>query len=778
MRLFRRSPGLALAAIVTLAVGIGPTVAMFTLVHSALIQPLPYPEPERVVTPLAVTDPAGEQMPPPNGEVADRIAAMTSFDLVARISVAGGLLVGGADPVVAFGSGVETPFFRIFGMPIVLGRTAEQAGEAVISSRLREQQFGKRDAVLGRQIRYRDRPLTVVGVASASYDFPYRNEVWFAMPGGPTPADEPSVDMALRLAPGVTLDAARAELALVQQSLDADPRATLQGRRLELQSFQEAETGYLRGPLLTLFAAAALVILIACANVANLLLAAGTSRQREMALRRALGASAWRVVRMALAESSILAILGLAGGLLLAVWTVPLILANAPDVIVRRTDFSISWPVVSFAAGLAALVTLVAGLAPALRLSRVPSIEALNSVNSTLSSRHSWIMAGFVGVQSAVGVVLIVATALMLVSLSRLTAPLAAFAPDRTAVVRIDIAQTRDSARRVADAVAAHIVEPSGGRLVAASGLPLHPVLPVRVALPGQSEPASIPLRSISPGYFGRMAHRLVLGRDFSSADSAGAPDVAIVSETLARRVADASGRDAIGAALLVTLPVPLPGATRSFTIVGVAADIRATLASRPGPEVYVPLAQVAYATQGSWLYVIGSSADATTFGPAIKQTVRQIDPETPVSEPTGLDRQFRDRLALHRFRSSLIVAFGTIALLLAAAGVFAVVAYAVIRRTRELAVRMAIGATARNVARAIVPGVAVPVVAGLAVGLAAATELAPFIGSMLFYEVSATSPAVYTMAASAFLLATMLATWLPLRRAWRLNLAETLRRE
>jgi predicted permease len=774
MRSLRRSPGISIAAIVTLAAGIGPTVAMFTLVYSALIQPLPYPEPERVVTPLAVEARDGQQLPPPNGEIADRIAAMRSFDLVSRISVAGGLLVGGSDPIVAFGSGVEPPFYRIFGMPIVLGRAAERAGEAVIASRLWEQRFGRRDDVLGRGIRYRDRPLTIVGVAGASYDFPYRNEIWFAMPGGPAPADEPFVDMALRLAPGVTIDDARAEVALMQQSLEASPLNLLQGRRLALQSFQEAETGHLRGPLLTLFAASALVILIACANVANLLLAAGTARQREMALRRAIGASPWQVTRMALAESSWLAALGLGGGVLLAYWTVPVILANAPDVITRRTDFTLSWPVLAFAAALAALATLTFGLAPALRLSRVPAIEALNSVNSTLSGRQTWIVGGFVAVQAAVGVVLIVATALMLVSLSRLAVPLAGLSPDQTSVVRIDIAQTRGSSRRIADAVAEQIVVPSGGRLVAASGLPLHPVLPVRVALAGQSEAAPVPLRSISPGYFKRIGQRLVMGRDFSTADRAGAPDVAIVSETLARRVADAVGRGAIGASLTVTLAE----GTRTLTVVGIAADVRASVASRPGPEVYVPLAQVAFATRGSWLYVIGSRAEAATFGPAVRQLVRQIDPETPVGEPSGLDQQFRDRLALHRFRSALIVAFGTIALLLAAAGIFAVVAYAVIRRTRELAVRIAVGATTRDVSRAIVPGVAAPVAVGLSLGLVAATQLAPFIRSMLFYEVSATSPGVYAVAAAAFVSAAALATWLPMRRAWRLNPAETLRRE
>jgi predicted permease len=514
--------------------------------------------------------------------------------------------------------------------------------------------------------------------------------------------------------------------------------------------------------------------LIACANVANLLLAAGTARQREMSLRRALGASPWQVARLALGESSLLAAGGVCGGVILAFWTVPVILSGAPDIITRRTDFSLSWPVLAFAAGVGSLATLVFGLAPALRLSRVPAMEALNSANTTLAGRHQWVTSAFVAVQASVGVVLVVATTLMLVSLSRLMAPLAALEADRIAVVRIDIAQTQASARRIADAVSEQLIAPSGGRLVAASGLPLHPVLPVRVSLPGQDAPAPTPLRSISPGYFARVGQRVVLGRDFSAGDRTGSPDVAIVSETLARHIEDTSGGHAIGGSLMVALP----DRTRAFTVVGIAADVRATAAGRPGSEIYVPLAQVASATQGSWLYVIGPSAEATAFGPAVRQLVRQIDVNTPVAEPSGLDQQLQQRWALHRFRSALITAFGVIALVLATAGVFAVVAYAVIRRTRELAIRVAVGATARDLTRAIVPGIATPIIVGLVVGLVAAARLVSFIKPMLFYEVSATSPAIYAAAAAAFLAAAAVAIWLPMRRAWRLDPAITLRQE
>ena len=780
-----------LAAILTLAIGLGPTVAMFTIVHGALIRPLPYPEPERVVTPLVVIHKTGAMMPPPVGQAADSLAAMESIDLAARVSVGGGLLLGGSDPVNTFGSGVETPFFRIFGMPIALGRLPARAGEGAISSRLWEQRFGRRDDVIGKVVRYRDETITIVGVAAASYDFPYRNDIWYVMADQPGAADQ-YVDMALRLAPGVTIERARSELALIQAALERDSPNSLAGGRLELQSFQEAETGYLRRPLLTLFAAAALVVLVACANVANLLLAAGEGRRHEMAVRRALGASRRRLVSGLLRESAWLAAAGVGAGIVLATWTVPLILATAPDIITRRTDFSLSWPVLAFASALAALVTLAFGMAPALRLSRVPEMTAIRAASPAVSGGGSWLMTMSLGVQAAVGVVLVVGTALLLVSFSRLTGGIAAVPADQLSVVRLDVGQTPALARAIADEVAAGLVAPSDGRIAAASGLPLHPVLPVRVTLPGQTEPVRVPVRSISPGYFALVRQRLVLGRDFDAGDRVAGVDVAIVSETLARQVAESTGatpprtfraagtpgRDAIGSSLMIDLPGGSQGRARAFQVVGIAGDVRASVSSRPGPEVYVAFSQVAYASRGSWLYVIGPAAQSAFLASEVKRIVRGISAETPIGDVARLDALFGDRLTLPRFHSTLVSSFGIIALALATAGVFAVVGYGVARRTRELAVRVALGATRRDVTRVIVPGVAVPVIAGLVAGLAIATRLAPSIRSMIFYEVSPTQPSVYAAATVAFLTAAAIATWLPLRRAWRLNPAETLRRE
>lgn len=774
-RTLRRSPLVSIGAVVTLALGIGPTVAMFTLVHSALVRPLPYPESERLVM-VAIEDLAtGELMPPPAGAVADGVMAMASFDRVVRLSVAGGLMVGGPEPAVVFGSAVEAPFFDLFGLPIARGRWPARPGEAMIATRLWEQRFGGRDDVVGRSLKYRDQTVTIVGVAGAHYDFPYRNQIWFVPTAWQGRVDESYRELALRLAPGVSIDTARTELATVAARLERDQPALLRGRRLLLQSSHEAETGYLRQPLLTLLAAAALIVLVACANVANLLLASGTGRLREMALRRAIGASGWRLARTVLVESSLLATLGVGSGVLLAVWAVPLVLALAPDVITRQTAFTMSWPVLVSAALLGAVVTIGFGLVPAIRLARVPAVDALNQTAPTTSAAHSRVMAGLVGVQAAIGVVLVVGTALLTASLARTMDAVDALPADRVAFLRIDITETAASAPRLVEAVTA-FVEERGGALVASTGLPLQAVPPRLVTLPGGAEAIPMPLRAVSPGYFAALGQRVVSGRDFAARDGVGRPLVAIVSETLARRLTEQGRGTPLGATLQVQ-PSRAGVTARSVVVVGVATDVRATLTSRPRAELYLPMAQAPEAAD-YWLSVFAPVTGAAEVASSLRRVVGAIGAETPVGDPTRLDQLFRERTMLMRFRTALMSSFGVLALSLAAAGVFAMTLHVVARRTREFAVRIAVGASARDLVRAVVPVVAVPVALGIAAGLAAATQLAPLLRGMLFYDVSPTAPSVYAAAAAVFVATSLAATAIPLRRVWRVNPAETLRRD
>ena len=774
LRTLRRSPLVSIAAVLTLALGIGPTVAMFTLVHSALVRPLPYPESERLAMVAVENLETGALMPTPAGPVADGVVAMASFDRVVRLSVAGGLMVGGSEPAVVFGSAVEPPFFALYGLPVARGRWPARPGEAMIASRLWEQRFGGRDDVLGRSLKYRDQTVTVVGVAGAHYDFPYRNQIWFVPTTWQGHVDEPWREMALRLAPGVSIDAARAELAAVAARLEREQPALLRGQRLLLQSAHEAETGFLRQPLLTLLAAAALIVLVACANVANLLLASGTGRLREMALRRAIGASPWRVARTVLLESSLLAALGVGCGVVLAVWLVPRVLALAPDVITRQTTFAVSWPVLAAAGLVGALVTIGVGLIPALRLARVPAVDALNQSAPTTSAMHSRLMAGLVGVQAAVGVVLVVGTALLTASLARTMEAVDSMPTDRLAALRIDITQTAASAPRLVEAVTA-FVEARGGAVVASAGLPLQGAPPRPVMLPGATEAEPMPVRAVSPGYFAALGQRLMSGRDFAPRDRAGQPLVAIASETLARRLAPGGG-DPLGAILNVQ-PSEAGLKPRAIVVVGVAADVRATLTSRPRAELYLPLAQAPEAAD-YWLTVFAPAAAGADVASALKRVVGAIDAETPVGDPVRLDQMFRERTVLPRFRAVLMSSFGVLALALAAAGVFAMTLHVVARRTREFAVRIAVGASARDLVRAVVPGVAGPVALGLVAGLAAATQLAPFLRGMLFYDLSATAPSVYLVAAAVFAATALVATAIPLGRVWRVNPAETLRRD
>lgn len=381
-------------------------------------------------------------------------------------------------------------------------------------------------------------------------------------------------------------------------------------------------------------------------------------------------------------------------------------------------------------------------------------------------------MSALLGVQTAAGVVLAVFTALFATSLARTMAAVTSMPADRLVAVRVDAAPTPASAERVAQAVRGAVDE-SDGRLVAMSALPLLPAPGRTVTLPGRRDSALVPVRVLTPGAFAMLGQRLVHGRDFAAADAAEAATVAIVSETLARRVSGGEAAAALGA----SLRVDGPGGPRLLQIVGVAADVRAGLTSRPGPELYVPFAPASGLVAATF-YVVGPAHDAATLRPRVVRTVRAIDAETPVGEPVRVDQLLRDRLVLPRFRTTLLSSFGALALVLACAGVFAVALYTVARRSRELAVRVALGADRRALTRALAPVVAVPVGSGVVVGLAVAAWLAPLVRSMLIYEVSPTAPGVHATAAVVFLLAACAATVVPLVRAWRLDPAAILRCE
>jgi predicted permease len=785
-----RTPGTTIAAVATLAVGIGPTVAMFTVVHSVLVRPLPYPEPHRVAAPVTVGDDPDDLWPLP-GPIADAVDELQSFDRTARVETFLGLLLSGAEPVLVFGVRAQPGFFEIFGPRTSVGRLPAANGEAIISRRLWEQQFGGTVEIVGRPATHADRPITIVGVADATFDFPAASGIWVMDSQTPRePVASALVDVAVRLAPGRTLDAAREELNLLAASLPIERLARLDGRRLDLVSLHEAEAGFLRRPLLTLLAAAALVVLIACANVANLLLASGLARRREIAVRTAVGAAPWQVARTLLAESSLLALGGVAVGVVLAAWSLPALFAITPRPIARLADPRISGAVLAFAAGLSALVTLVFGLVPALRLSRVPGLEVLNAVTSSLSGRQSRTMGAFVGIEVALGTMLVVGATLMMTSFLKLSSGLEILAVSDVSFVTVDLPlgspERRALASRIVDAVNGQVVDGSPGAPVATSAMPFAPVEPRDVVFPGQAEVTRLPTRSVTPGYFERLGLGILAGRGFGPGDRAGAPLVAIVNETMARRLEEAAGRPALGVAFALDVdgerahpaaPADRPGALPEamVQVVGIVPDVRHTMQGRPTAELYVPVSQVAPPQR---LYVLGSLSDGASLTARVRRAVRDVSLDTPVRDAAGLESNLWQSLQLPRFRSVLIAMFGAVALLLAASGVFAVVAYAVARRTREVAIRMSLGASTSAVTRVITAPVLGPVVIGLFVGLASASALTTVIRSMLFYEVSPTSPSAYLTAAAVFLVAAALATWRPLGRALAVNPAEALRQE
>lgn len=789
-RSLRRAPGTTLAAVVTLAIGIGPTVAMFTVVHSALVRPLPYSEPHRIVAPLIVDPIAGEQAPLLTGPVLDAVERMTAFDRTARMHVFLGLLLGAAEPFLAFGAEVQPAFFETFGLRPALGRVPAAEGEAILSHRLWTQRFGGAAGIVGSPATHADRPITIVGVASPSFDFPYAAGIWVARAdGGAGERAGEYIDVAARLAPGQTLSGARQELAVVAAGLGADARTELGSRRLELQSLQEAETGFLRRPLLTLLGAAALVVLIACANVANLLLAAGTARRREIAVRSAIGASRWRVARGLLAESCVLSAVGIAAGVLLAGWTLPGLFTLMPAPISRVAAPDISPAVLGFAAALSTLVTMVSGWLPAWRIASVPAIETLSATSGTLTPRPSRLVRGLVAIEVAVGTVLVVGTALMLASLDRLATGLALLDVADVASIQIDLPlgspDKFDAAARVVGAVQDQVLN-GAADLVATSALPFAPVEPRDVTAGDTAEVLRVATRSITPGYFERLGLSLRAGRGFEADDRRGYPLVAVVNETMARRLEQGTGTPALGSEFRMSVDperghpaAPAMSADRlpmaPVRVVGIVADLRHTMTGRPTAEIFVPLTQVVAPQR---LYVLGSQAASALVAARVRRAVRETSADVPVGDPTGLWQLLDRSIQLHRFRSMLFSSFGVVALLLAASGIFAVVACAVARRTREVALRLALGSTRAAVVRTIAVPIAVPVALGLVAGLAIARALTSVVRGMLFYEVSPTSPSVYALATLVLVAATVLACWLPIRRACALSPADALRQE
>ena len=783
LRTLAASPGFTLAAVLTLALGIGANTAIFTAVYGVLLKPLPYGEPDRIVR-ISETRRGGPwNVSWPN--YVDWRARNHVFADMAIFNTYGRVIVGGAAGTTAelFPSGTcETQMFAVMGIPAARGRVftpdereSGAPGVAVVSDELWRRRFGGDPSIVGQPARVDDEELTIVGVLPPGVR-PFDVDIWF--PHRPAllndmqrdRANHPGFGVVARLRPGVSAERAQREMSAIAASLEKEYPASNTGFGVAVKPMIDAVAGTIRPMLRLLMASVAVLLLIACANVANLLLAKGLRRERETSIRSALGASRFRLVRLFLIEGLALGAAGAAAGLLLAGWGVRLLRSVPGLALPRAGDVTIDPHVLGFAATLAVATAALFALAPALQLSRVDLMRVLRQAGTSdpASPRSARLRAALVAGEVALLVVLLASAALMQRSLARLASVDAGFDADKVISVSLQQLQSRYASEAAIIGFADQLVASAKGNPdVAGAALswpfdytgftwapnfnvPDHPVEAGR-------EPVA-QTASVTPGYFATMGIPIVRGRDFGPDDRPGAPVAALVSRTFASRFFP--GEDPIGRHV-TAMRIPQ---MHDMTIVGIVGDTR-----RGGmlmdftPELYVSYAQ--FPQSGATLVVRARGADLGDLAGDLKARVTAIDAGTAVGAvrrvSDALARTYGDRRAL----SWLLAVFAALALGLTVLGIASVVSFTVAQRVPEIGVRIALGASRRDVLALIVRGSLYPVCVGAAIGLAALIPLSRVLKSYLF-EVSPADPLSLTAATAVLALAAVAAACVPARRA------------
>ena len=798
LRMIRREPGIALLAVVTLALGIGATTAIFTVVDSVLLRPLPYREPDRLVVALHGETASGPVSP---ADFFDYRRNAHSFERLAAAQAWGATLGGGDRPERIAGIQVSADMFDLLGVPAAHGRTFV-AGEdepgrervVVLSHGLWQRRFSSDPTVVGRAIDLDGEPYVVVGVMPPPFRFaPFwqtRAEMWVPLSLARRLDDRSGRSLRVfgRLAPATTVAQAQAEMAALTSQLAREYPDSNTGRTIAVRPLLDKVVSGVRSTLVALLAMVVFVLLIACANVASALLARASGRQREIAVRAALGASRLAVVRQLLTESFALSLAGFAAGLVLAQFGINWLLALLPPgSLPRQQEVRLDLSVFAFAAAATVVCGVATGLVPALQLLRTSITSAFQdgSKGATDGSARKHVRGLLVAGEVTLALVLLVGAALMGRTMLRLTAVDAGFRVDHLAVATVSLAGTphaRADARdpmfqRVRDRLASL---PGVTSASAINHLPLAGdmwtlgyTVEGRPAAPPEERTGAV-YRIVTPGYFATMGLRLEAGREFTAADSASAPLVAVVNQTMAER--QWPSENPVGRRIIL----PGPSDVQSpITIVGVATNARQSdWTSAPEAEVYVPFAQrTVESSLHTMTFVVRTSIDPASVATAIPRELAALDRTVPVTDVGTMAAVVASELWRERLTATLTGVFAMVALVLAAIGVYAVVAYSVGRRTREFGVRVALGATARSVVALALVEALRPVAVGSAVGLALAASLSRITQTFL-YDVSPLDPLALGGAVLVLLAVATAAAWLPARRASRLDPVTALRRD
>jgi putative ABC transport system permease protein len=782
-------------ALFALAIGIGAASALYSIVDAVLFRSIAIDEPERVVM-IWENDPARG-----HGEVevsypdfADWRRSSRLFSEMAvlpSVNLEMTLTGDGAEPQQVQVTSVTERFFPLLGARAGLGRLllpadyrADAAPVAVISNRLWRERFGSSAGAVGRSIVIEGQPLTIIGVMPAAFDFPKDIDVWAPLAqadSGWTRSRSVRVLMGIgRLKPGISIESASREMNDIARGLASAYPAENRGLGITLIPLLDTIFGNTRIALAVLSVAVVVVLLIACVNVANLLLARGLARRRELAVRMALGSSRGRLVRQLLTESLLLALASGTCGVVLASFGLDLLMALAPADISRISQVEVDGGVVAFALAVSCATAFIFGIAPALDSSGFDLNETLKGGPGG-AARHRRLRGLLVIGEIALAVVLMVGAGLLAQSFGVLSRIDPGFDPAHVLTVRVPLVRSRYTDRTSQLA----FFESLRGRLAAVPGVESVAAVLMRPlsGTVGWDSPFTIEGQSrerqgvnsysnyeaISPGYFRTMDIPLVEGRDFTDADRKGSEGVAIVSRTMARRYWP--GRSAVGGRLKFGDPdSPAPW----LTVVGVAGDVRYREWDTARPDIYVPyLQRCEYRSD----FVIRTALDPMSLAGAVRREVYAIDKDQAVTGVTTMERLVDGALARPRFNTLLLAIFAALALLLAALGVYGVMAHTVSQQTREIGIRVALGAPARSVMRLIiVRGMSLAGV-GLLLGLAGAAASGRLLSGLLF-GIGAADPATYAVAGGVLLVVALLACWIPARRVLRVDPVVALRHE
>jgi len=759
-RWLRKNPLFTAAVTLILALGIGANTAVFSIVDAVLLRPLPYDQADR----LARVDETATKRPISGVPAQDYFRWRDRADLFettipyVKDTVT---ITGAGEPDQVMGLRTAGGLFRLLGARARLGRTLVESDEsvAVLSDRLWRRRFHADPTVIGRAITISDEVFTIGGVMPPEFEFAYSNvEVW--TPLRLTPEFKMWVEVAARMKRGVPVSQAQSALLIVARQLEQeDPQKT--GLKINVTKWSDTPDRQYELTLVFVLAAVGIVLLIACADVGGLLLSRAVQRQREIAIRASLGAGLWRVVRQLLVESFVLAVFGSITGIMLARYLLQFLsnrLAALPIVLPHLQRVALDGRVLAFNAMLCLLLAVLCSLAPVLMARKTDLQAVLRGGHSGAGPRgSSRLFSILIASEAALAFLLLVGSGLMIRSLIRLQQQDHGFRPDHVLTMRVPVGtrtqnqpkgkydtkprqmayyrELLDRVQRIPGIHAAAVV----------NNLPLSGVNSATTMRTADGRPTLISSRTISPQYFTAMGIPLIAGRVFSDADQAGAPAVAIVNEYLARQLFP--DRSPLGLAL------PEEDTTRpGATIVGVVKDTpQMSYEQRSKGEIYLPIRQYIFAAFMATI-VVRTSGDPLALASTLQKQVWSVDPNQPIVKVETMDDVIANSIWRPRFSAWIFTVLGALAVLLTAAGVYAVVAYTTTLRTREVGIRVALGATPGKVIGVILRGTMMPLAAGLAISVVAALWVSRLLGSLL-YEIGSSDPVTY-LSAGALVLA------------------------